>query len=201
MVSISLYINTLIQDDSPAHCLAQTPCVSVTCSNLASKLLTTYFHPDVILIDEAAQAKELESWLPMVHNVDSLKKVILLGDPKQLSPTVKSMNAKDDKGYVNIFAKQVSTSLMSWLFNLDSPTFFMNKQFRMVAGLTILSNLISYSMKMVDAEISTDLTKPSTSTASSSLQVLELFSQCDNADDDAQCSRRRYRSSSEQAWL
>ncbi|KAI1007822.1 DNA polymerase alpha-associated DNA helicase A [Podosphaera aphanis] len=45
---------------------------------------------DVVVIDEASQALEAQSWVPLIR----AKKVVLAGDHLQLPPTVKSLNSK-----------------------------------------------------------------------------------------------------------
>jgi DNA polymerase alpha-associated DNA helicase A len=48
---------------------------------------------DVVIIDEATQALEAVCWVPIFK----AKKLVLAGDPKQLPPTVLSVNNKDKK--------------------------------------------------------------------------------------------------------
>nr|XP_060613123.1 probable helicase senataxin [Anolis sagrei ordinatus] len=45
-----------------------------------------------VIVDEAGQTCEVETLIPLIHGC---KKLVLVGDPKQLPPTVKSMKAQD----------------------------------------------------------------------------------------------------------
>ena len=56
---------------------------------------------DLVIIDEAAQANEPLSWIPMVRG----KRAILIGDPCQLAPVIRSQEA----------VKGLARSLMSRL--------------------------------------------------------------------------------------
>ena len=56
---------------------------------------------DYAIIDEAAQASEISSWMPILF----AKKVILAGDHKQLPPTVKSQKAEDQGLAITLFDK------------------------------------------------------------------------------------------------
>ncbi|KAF2220410.1 AAA domain-containing protein [Elsinoe ampelina] len=51
---------------------------------------------DVVIIDEASQALEASSWIPLLGYGAS--KVVLAGDHLQLPPTIKSSNMKGEKG-------------------------------------------------------------------------------------------------------
>ena len=48
---------------------------------------------DVVIIDEASQALEAATWIPLLE----AKKVVLAGDHLQLPPTIKSLNTKGEK--------------------------------------------------------------------------------------------------------
>ena len=90
----------------------------VTTSYLAGeKFLRNSTSPDIVIIDEAGGAKELETLMVMYHNLKSAVMFIILGDPNQ-SPVVPSLHHKlneDDPNSLpyNIFAPQLATSLMA----------------------------------------------------------------------------------------
>lgn len=74
----------------------------VLCTNVGAgnKLLFDYVEQyqnffDVVIIDEAAQAPEYSCWLPILLG----KKVVMAGDHKQLPPTIKSEEAKEELSY------------------------------------------------------------------------------------------------------
>ena len=46
---------------------------------------------DIVILDEAAQATEPAAWIPMVRS----KRAVLVGDPCQLAPLVRSTEASD----------------------------------------------------------------------------------------------------------
>ncbi|KAA0719715.1 putative helicase senataxin [Triplophysa tibetana] len=79
-----------------------------------------------VIIDEASQAKETETLIPMLYRCPA---VILVGDPNQLPPTVVSLKAKE-LGY--------DQSLMARLYKSlhqsnpqPSPVFLLSMQYRM----------------------------------------------------------------------
>ncbi|XP_013926359.1 PREDICTED: probable helicase senataxin, partial [Thamnophis sirtalis] len=45
-----------------------------------------------VIVDEAGQTCEIETLIPLIHGC---KKLVLVGDPKQLPPTIKSLKAQD----------------------------------------------------------------------------------------------------------
>ncbi|XP_063172397.1 probable helicase senataxin [Candoia aspera] len=47
-----------------------------------------------VIVDEAGQTCEVETLIPLIHGC---KKLVLVGDPKQLPPTIKSVKAQDYK--------------------------------------------------------------------------------------------------------
>ncbi|KAM3825322.1 putative helicase senataxin isoform 2-T2 [Vipera latastei] len=47
-----------------------------------------------VIVDEAGQTCEIETLIPLIHGC---KKLVLVGDPKQLPPTIKSLKAQDYK--------------------------------------------------------------------------------------------------------
>ncbi|XP_058270980.1 probable helicase senataxin isoform X1 [Hemibagrus wyckioides] len=79
-----------------------------------------------VIIDEAGQAKETETLIPLLYRCQNL---ILVGDPMQLPPTVVSQKAKE-LGYDQSLMARVWKSL----FNLNthlSPSIFLRVQYRM----------------------------------------------------------------------
>eukprot|EP01133_Synstelium_polycarpum_P003434 gene3434-3899_t len=59
-------------------------------------------HFDLVIIDEAAQAVELSTLIPLKHDV---KKCILVGDPNQLPPTIISRTATQFQYEVSLFQR------------------------------------------------------------------------------------------------
>lgn len=123
--------------------------VVTTCSNAADKLLRNATEPEIIIIDEAGMSKELESLMPIYFNLGSAKKVIFLGDHKQLRPPVMSLNRKlvgdsEDGLPFNIFGPQLTTPLMSRQIENGMPYVMFKTQFRMTAGIEELCSKLCY---------------------------------------------------------
>lgn len=75
-----------------------------TLSMTADKMLRVCCNPEAAIIDEACQGAELESLLGFLHNCETIKLIIMIGDPKQLPPTVISRLMAMDGKEINIFA-------------------------------------------------------------------------------------------------
>lgn len=88
-----------------------------------------------IVIDEASQALEPASWIPIAK----AHKLILAGDPFQLPPTVKSREA-EKLGF--------ATTLMDIGFEVKERVFLLDTQYRMNADIMGFSNLSFYENKL-----------------------------------------------------
>lgn len=100
----------------------------VTCTLVgsANKVLQKQkFH--TVVIDEAAQAMEAGTWIPITR----ASKVVLAGDPFQLPPTVKSIEAK---------RKGLGISLIEKCINRLPDVSFLNVQYRMNEDIMGFSN-------------------------------------------------------------
>ena len=131
--------------------------VITTCSNAADETLRKHTAPDVVIVDEAGVAKELETMMAMYHNLSSAWLYITLGDHKQLPPTVPSLHMKrvigdDSSPPYNIFAMQVHTSLMTRLLDSGIEYSMFRKQFRMTAGLQEFSSRLCYGGSLQNAD-------------------------------------------------
>ncbi len=62
----------------------------ITCSTLGSCVPEKLHNIDYLIVDEACQATELSTLVPL--QIQKLKKIVLIGDPKQLPLTVMSNN-------------------------------------------------------------------------------------------------------------
>ncbi len=91
-----------------------------------------------IVIDEAAQALEPASWIPILR----AQKVILAGDPFQLPPTVKSEEARRGG-----FGK---TLLEKWVDQYPEVS-FLNVQYRMNEAIMGFSNQQFYNNQLIAA--------------------------------------------------
>lgn len=100
----------------------------ITCTLVgANHPLLDGYKFQTVVIDEAAQALEPATWIPIIK----ASKVVLAGDPFQLPPTVKSMEAK--KGGFEI------TLIEKALHRFDAVS-FLNVQYRMNEKIMQFSN-------------------------------------------------------------
>nr|XP_008539439.1 PREDICTED: probable helicase senataxin isoform X2 [Equus przewalskii] len=83
-----------------------------------------------VIVDEAGQSCEVETLTPLIHRCN---KLILVGDPKQLPPTVISMKAQD-YGY--------DQSMMARFYKLLEE----NVEHNMISRLPILQLTVQYRM-------------------------------------------------------
>uniref|UniRef100_A0A3B1J3J0 Senataxin n=1 Tax=Astyanax mexicanus TaxID=7994 RepID=A0A3B1J3J0_ASTMX len=102
--------------------------ICCTLSTSGSLVLETAFRRhgrepfSCVIVDEAGQAKEAESLIPLLHRCPAL---ILVGDPDQLTPTVVSQKAKE-LGYDQSLMARLWKSL-----HPSNPSIFLSIQYRM----------------------------------------------------------------------
>ena len=92
-----------------------------------------------VVIDEAAQALTPATWIP----ISRASKVVLAGDPFQLPPTVKSIEAKKQGLGITLLEKCVEQF---------SQVSFLNVQYRMNSKIMNFSNAQFYDSQLVAAE-------------------------------------------------
>jgi len=92
-----------------------------------------------VVIDEAAQAMSPATWIP----ISRVSKVILAGDPFQLPPTVKSIEAKK---------KGLGITLLEKCVEQLPIVSFLNVQYRMNEKIMSFSNSQFYDNQLVAAE-------------------------------------------------
>jgi len=95
--------------------------VCTTLSNSADKFLMDAKKIELVVIDEGAQSTELEGLLPWIDSCETVKLVIIVGDPKQLNATVKTADQNKRDEVVNPFASQLQLSMFERLRILVSP--------------------------------------------------------------------------------
>ncbi|KAI5170015.1 hypothetical protein PAEPH01_1176 [Pancytospora epiphaga] len=112
---------------------------SVVCSTLSSCVAsyTTGIKFEYLIVDEACQATEPSTLIPMKYN---FSKVILVGDPKQLPPTTFAKNSP--LGY----------SLFERLSKSYHPL-FLNSQYRMHPSICRISSHLFYDNKLITAPV------------------------------------------------
>ncbi len=96
---------------------------------------------DVLVMDEAAQATEPSSWIPILK----AEKIVLAGDHFQLPPTVKSAEAEK---------KGLGVTLFAWLYSLVKNRFKMmlDIQYRMHEKIMNFSSSEFYGGKLIADE-------------------------------------------------
>ncbi|KAG7874381.1 hypothetical protein KL938_004996 [Ogataea parapolymorpha] len=82
---------------------------------------------DTIIIDEVSQALEPSCWIPLMYH-QSLKQLVIAGDNKQLSPTIKT---KKNAKVVNTLSKTLFDRLIEVHKNHQEFTCFLDIQYRM----------------------------------------------------------------------
>lgn len=92
-----------------------------------------------LIIDEAAQALEPATWIPIAK----ASRVIFFGDPLQLPPTIKSMEAKKGGFHLTLMEKALA--------RLDA-SFLLNTQYRMHQNIMGFSNQQFYNNELVAHE-------------------------------------------------
>ncbi|KAI9834316.1 MAG: DNA-binding protein SMUBP-2 [Phylliscum demangeonii] len=132
------------------YVVAQADVIVTTCSNAAEGFITRSCHPDVLFVDEAAKAVELDLVIPIAFY--GPRTVVLVGDEKQLRPTVKTYGKKSsDKKAINCFAGQLAMSTFDRLKTSGYPTVLLREQHRMTAGLAKAASDIIYDGQLIDA--------------------------------------------------
>lgn len=121
--------------------LNEAQIVCATLSGTGNEKLSnmTSIEFDTIIIDEAAQAIELSALIPLKYGCT---KCILVGDPKQLPPTVFSMEAKDLQYEQSLFVRMQD--------NFPEDVHLLNTQYRMHPDISRFPSLTFYDNKLQD---------------------------------------------------
>lgn len=111
--------------------LKKTNVVFATCTGIASSDngIFSYRDYDYVIVDEAAKCNMLDLLIPLVMG----KKIILVGDHKQLYPMLETDGLNEDMSEEEIQQLKEHT-LFKWMFEERVPAAFkimMNKQYRM----------------------------------------------------------------------
>ena len=105
-------------------------------------------HFPIVIIDEATQALEPDCLLPLYHKAEM---VIMIGDEKQLGPTVKSKNASITGIGISLFER------LSYYYEGSSFISILKEQYRMHKFLYEFSNKHFYNNQMItNAQIQLD---------------------------------------------
>lgn len=96
---------------------------------------------DVVVVDEAAQAVEPSTLIPLINGA---RRVYLVGDPNQLPATVLSARASD---------YNYSKSLFKRLMTAGYPVYMMNVQYRMHPAISEFPSQEFYGGRLTDAPV------------------------------------------------
>jgi superfamily I DNA and/or RNA helicase len=108
---------------------------------------------DIVCVDEAACATELEILIPWKAD----KPLILAADPEQIRPPVFSDGTKDEGGsLVNGFVKQLEQSFFRRLIDSNRPYIDLNEQRRMPPGQFGPANFAVYGNVTMAANVNID---------------------------------------------
>ncbi|GMG40572.1 unnamed protein product [Ambrosiozyma monospora] len=103
---------------------------------------------NTLIIDEVSQSMEPSCWIPLIYH-QGIKKLIIAGDNKQLSPTIKTKQNSQ-------VTKMLSTTLFDRLLeihsNHDQFTCFLNIQYRMNEKIMRFPSDQLYHSKLVADE-------------------------------------------------
>ena len=139
-----------LEEDCTIDTLRKTSCVVTTPSQTANPLLIKARKTVVGIHDEVCQASDLDSLMLWAHNVDTIARYIMIGDPLQLGVTVKTAGLEAGKDGWNPFSKQLQHVFFKRLKNRGFPVFLLNEQFRQAEGLVDLINEIFYKGKITN---------------------------------------------------
>lgn len=122
--------------------LNETHIVFTTLSGSGMRIFTQLKRPfDIVVIDEAAQAVELSTLIPLLRGNPS--RCILVGDPKQLPATVLSEFGKDCLYQQSMFERFQKCGVHSYMLTI---------QYRMHPEIRKFPSKYFYEDKLVDGE-------------------------------------------------
>lgn len=123
--------------------------VLTTFSNAADKTLCRLFEPQWIIGDEVGATREAEFLIPICANIDSVEKIIGVGDAQQLPPVVKTLNkSRSDGTMINEFADSQVQPLILRLQLAGLQHEMLLECFRCTVGLEQPSSMLFYHNKV-----------------------------------------------------
>ena len=126
------------------HTLSLANVVVTTLSNTGDASIYTSFIPQLIVMDEATRAVELDVW-NILGNYPKTN-TVMIGDENQLLPVVQS--TVDNNG----FGRQLRLSLFQRLKRLGHPSVQFDIQYRMVAPIATMVSKWFYSGQLHNGE-------------------------------------------------
>ncbi|ORX65298.1 P-loop containing nucleoside triphosphate hydrolase protein, partial [Anaeromyces robustus] len=98
---------------------------------------------DLLIIDEACQCSELTALIPFCYDI---KRCILIGDPKQFPPTIKSQKI-EKCGYGKSLFERIEDGSSS------NEIYLLNTQYHMHPNINVLTSKYIYDGKIINAPI------------------------------------------------
>ncbi|XP_065909970.1 5'-3' DNA helicase ZGRF1-like isoform X2 [Dysidea avara] len=125
--------------------LSEVRVVGATCAACLFDVMKSHQF-NVVLVDEASQMSEPVSLLPIARF--GCHKLLLLGDPKQLPPTIQGSEASHDHG--------LEQTLFDRLVLMGHTPIMLKTQYRCHPRLSSLSNKLFYGGQLVDGVSESD---------------------------------------------
>ncbi|NXX11947.1 ZGRF1 protein, partial [Podargus strigoides] len=119
--------------------LQQVKVVGVTCAACVFPCLNTLKFP-VVMLDECSQMTEPASLLPIARF--QCEKLILVGDPKQLPPTV--------QGSESVHAQGLEQTLFDRLCSMGHKRVLLRTQYRCHPAISAIANELFYEGSLID---------------------------------------------------
>ncbi|KAM7113659.1 5'-3' DNA helicase ZGRF1 isoform 4-T4 [Ciconia maguari] len=119
--------------------LQQVKVVGVTCAACPFPCLNTLRFP-VVMLDECSQMTEPASLLPIARF--QCEKLVLVGDPKQLPPTIQGSESVHEKG--------LEQTLFDRLCLMGHKTILLRTQYRCHPAISAIANELFYEGDLID---------------------------------------------------
>ncbi|XP_072719050.1 5'-3' DNA helicase ZGRF1 isoform X2 [Ciconia boyciana] len=119
--------------------LQQVKVVGVTCAACPFPCLNTLRFP-VVMLDECSQMTEPASLLPIARF--QCEKLVLVGDPKQLPPTIQGSESVHEKG--------LEQTLFDRLCLMGHKTILLRTQYRCHPAISAIANELFYEGNLID---------------------------------------------------
>ena len=117
-----------------------TDVIAYTLLQSADPYIYENYHSDIIIVEEAAKALEVDCIIALIHYI--LHFTLLMDDHKQLKPIM--LSSSDIKHRENVFTAQLHNSLFSQLKNADHRCPILNENRRMPSEITNLIERLYY---------------------------------------------------------
>ena len=140
LILLSLNKNKFERQNYEYFLLSNIPILCTTLNNAGNeKLKKTNINYDILIVDEACQCIEPSSLIPLYHGI---KKLILVGDHKQLPATSFYPKSKDILYNRSLFERLIDNNI---------PRHILTIQFRMQTNIRKFISSLFYDNKLIDS--------------------------------------------------